>query len=386
MLRCVVISAIFLFLHCSLPTAATAADENRDQRLREEAAMLCASQPDPAACVRLIMIDLELSTDLSDDSRSTCRSILRTLALSADDNALQHVRSVFENEPERRGMAAWAISQAALQHPTDLQDWRLMVRSLPVIRSDDAISVLKALKRYRNRANKSQWVRQVILTGLRLPPDAHQHATALLKHWTTQPTSDAAPWSLAQYQQWFVKEYPDSAPPSLPVDQPGRKWTMAALLPEVLNQHPSAQQVLDGAVIYDKAGCRKCHQRSSPGPLPGPDLTSLGWRRQKEEILQSLLYPSQELHEEYPVVTVQLKDGTQFSGLMQAAPNEQLGIISSSGERRQFPAKDVEAIRNQPVSNMPEGTIEMLSREEILALIAYLTSVDGIPRPHSDEE
>ncbi|MFM7038801.1 MAG: c-type cytochrome [Planctomycetaceae bacterium] len=386
MLRCLILCAAQLCLLCCLPTTVTAADENRDQGLRDEAAMLCASQPDPATCVRLIMIDLELSTDLSDASRNTCRSILKTLALSADDNALQHVRSVFENEPERRGMAAWAVSQAALQHPTELQDWRLMVRSLPVIRSDDAISVLQALKRYRIRANKSQWVRQVILIGLRLPPDAHQHATALLKHWTTQPTAAADSWSLEQYQQWFIQEYPDSAPPSLPVDPPGRKWTMAALLPEVLNQHPSAQQIRDGAAIYDKAGCRKCHQRSSPGPLPGPDLTSLGWRRQKEEILQSLLYPSQELHEEYPVVTVQLADGTQFSGLLQAAPNDQLGIISNSGERRQFPRKDVEAIRNQPVSNMPEGTIEMLTQEEILALIAYLTSVDGIPRPHSDEE
>lgn len=386
MLRCLLLCAVQLFLHCCLPPAVTDDDENRDQRLREEAALLCASQPDPAACVRLIMIDLELSTDLSEASRNTCRMILRTLALSADDNALQHVRTVFENEPERRGMAAWAISQAAIQHPTELQDWRLMVRSLPVIREDDAISVLQALKRYRIRANKAQWVRQVILIALRLPPDDRRHATSLLKHWTTQPPADAAPWSLEQYQQWFRQEYPASAPPALPVDQPGRKWTMASLLPEVLNQHPSAQQIRDGAAIYDRAGCRKCHQRSSPGPLPGPDLTSLGWRRQKEEILQSLLYPSQELHEEYPVVTVQLKDGTQFSGLLQAAPDEQLGIISSSGEQRQFPRKDVEAIRNQPVSNMPEGTIEMLTRDEILALLAYLTSVEGIPRPHSDEE
>jgi hypothetical protein len=35
---------------------------------------------------------------------------------------------------------------------------------------------------------------------------------------------------------------------------------------------------------------------------------------------------------------------------------------------------------------MPEGTLEQLTREEILSLVAYLTSVDGIPRPHSDEE
>jgi putative heme-binding domain-containing protein len=161
---------------------------------------------------------------------------------------------------------------------------------------------------------------------------------------------------------------------------------MAALLPDVLNQHSTTPLVRDGAAVYDKAGCRKCHQRSSPGTAPGPDLTSLGWRRQKEEILQSLLYPSQELHEEYPVVTVQLTDGTQVSGLLQAAPNELLAVVSSTGERREFSRNDVELIRNQPVSNMPEATLEPLTREEILALMAYLTSVEGVPRPHSDEE
>lgn len=386
MLRSPLLLAACLTVLCPLTVNAAAADEARDQRLRDEATALLAAQLDPAACIRLIMIDLELCTDLSDASRNTCRTILRSLALSGDDNALQHVRSVFENEPERRSMAAFAVSQAALQQPSELQDWRLMVRSLPVVRGEDAVSVLRALKRYRIRANKSQWVRQVILTGLRLPPEQHQHATALLQHWTTRPDSGSAPWTLEQYQAWFAQEHPDSAPPTLPLDQPGRKWTMAALLPDVLNQHPSPQLIQDGSLIYDKAGCRKCHQRSSPGPAPGPDLTSLGWRRQKEEILQSLLYPSQELHEEYPVVTVLLNDGTQFSGLLQAAPNEQLAIVTSTGERHEFPRKNVEQIRNQPLSNMPEGTLELLTREEILSLVAYLTSVDGIPRPHSDEE
>ncbi|MFM7059556.1 MAG: hypothetical protein ACKO2P_21805 [Planctomycetota bacterium] len=386
MLRCSIFSAVCLSLLCCTPVLATVGDENRDQRLRDEASALIASQPDAAACVRLIMIDLELSTDLAEASRSTCRNILRTLALAKDDNALQHVRSVFENEPERRSQAAFAISQAAMQQPAELHDWRLMVRSLTVVRGEDAVSVLRALKRYRIRANKSQWVRQVILNGLRLPPEQHQHATALLQHWTTHPVAGSDPWTLSQYQTWFQQEYPDAAPPTLPVDPPGRKWSLTSLLPDVLNQHPSAQLVRDGAAVYDKAGCRKCHQRSSSGPAPGPDLTSLGWRRQKEEILQSLLYPSQELHEEYPVVTVQLTDGTQVSGLLQAAPNELFAIVSSTGERREFPRKNVELIRNQPLSNMPEATLEPLTKDEILALMAYLTSVDGIPRPHSDEE
>ena len=360
--------------------------EDRDQSLRQEASALLAGATDSASHIRLIMIDLELSTDHSGDSRSTCRQILRHLALSGDDNALQHVRSVFENEPERRSMAAFALSQAALQHPAELQDWRMMVRALPIVSTEDAPSVLQALKRYRIRANKSQWVRHVILTGLKLPEDQRTPAVELLRHWTTLPPAVATPWSLAQYQEWFRSEYPDAPSATLPVDQPGRKWTMDVLLPAVLETDTTPELAREGAAVYDKAGCRKCHQRSSPTQAPGPDLTSLGWRRQKSEILQALLYPSHELHEEYPSVTVQLTDGTQVSGLLQASPKDLLAIVNNQGERREFPRKDVEFIRNQPVSNMPDGTLEPLTQPEILALVAYLTSIDGVPRPHSDEE
>jgi putative heme-binding domain-containing protein len=375
---------------CSCAAAAVqqpaGAAENRDQLLRQEAAALLAAPTDSAGNIRLIMIDLELSTDHSSESRSTCRLILRHLAVSGDDNAAQHVRTVFENEPERRSPAAFAISQAALQHPSELQDWRLMVRSLPILSLEDAPSVLQALRRYRIRANKSQWVRHVILTGLRLPEDQRGPAVELLRHWTTLPVAPAAPWSLAEYQEWFRSEYPEAPAATLPVDQPGRRWTMEMLLPAVLETDSTPELSREGAAVYDKAGCRKCHQRSSPTPAPGPDLTSLGWRRQKFEILQALLHPSQDLHEEYPSVTVQLTDGTQLSGLLQAAPNDLLAIVNNQGERREIPRKDVEFIRNQPVSNMPEGTLEPLTQPEILALMAYLTSIDGVPRPHSDEE
>lgn len=226
----------------------------------------------------------------------------------------------------------------------------------------------------------------MILTGLKLPEDQRAPAVELLRHWTTLPAAPTPPWSLAQYQEWFQTEYPDAPAATLPVDQPGRQWTMERLLPTVLETHGTPELVREGAVVYEKAGCRKCHQRSSPTPAPGPDLTSLGWRRQKFEILQALLYPSQELHEEYPSVSVQLTDGTQVSGLLQAAPKDLLAVVNSKGERREIPRKDVEIIRNQPVSNMPEGMLEPLTQPEILALMAYLTSIDGVPKPHSDED
>jgi hypothetical protein len=59
--------------------------------------------------------------------------------------------------------------------------------------------------------------------------------------------------------------------------------------------------------------------------------------------------------------------------------------VSNTGLREEFSRTDVETIVNQKTSNMPEGLLEPLNADEIMALIAFLSSVDGIPRPHTDE-
>lgn len=361
---------------------AVSSQSDRDTALRKEAAELLA-QNDPAQQIRLIMIDLELSTDSNAESQKVCRDILKTLALSGSETALAHVRSVFENDPERRAMAAWALSQSTAIHPTDLQDWRFMVRSLDVVTGDDAASVMTSLQRFRPRANKAHWVRRVILIGIRLPEAEQQHAAALLRHWTGTPRGKAS-WTLAQYQEWFRKEFPESPDPSWPVDQAGAVWTHDRLAGIVHSVHSSPELTKSGAAVFEKAGCNKCHKRGATGSLAGPDLTTLGWRKQKEEILMDLLYPSHDLHEEYPTVTVALKDGKVFSGLLQPGADGALAVVNSKAERQEFPRADVESMTPQRVSNMPAGTLEPLSETEIQQLFSFLTSVEGIPKPHAE--
>ncbi len=377
-------AALCILSETSIAQDATvpASQSDRDAALRKEAADLL-SQNDPAQQIRLIMIELELSTDTSAESQKVCREILRSLALSGSETALAHVRSVFENDPERRAMAAWALSQSTAIHPTDLQDWRFMVRSLDVVSGDDAVSVMKALQRFRPRANKAHWVRRVILAGVRLPEAEQQTAASLLKHWTGTPRGKAS-WTLTQYQDWFRKEYPESPDPSWPADQNAAVWTHDRLAAAVHSVHSSPDLTKSGAGVFEKAGCNKCHKRGATGTTAGPDLTSLGWRKQKGEILMDLLYPSHDLHEEYPTVSVALKDGRVFSGLLQPGAEGTLAVVNSKGERQEFPRTDVESTTPQRVSNMPAGTLDSLTEAEIQQLFAFLTSVDGVPKPHAE--
>ena len=357
--------------------------------LNSEVSQLISEPLNDDAIHRLIQIDnvLVAQPRTSMSVLETQRKALTALATSQQETGLTYVRSIFENAPERRGSAAAALAAATTQRPTDFQDWTFMVRSLPVIQGDDAVAVLNALQRFRNRANKGQWVRQVILIGLQLPADQQAAATGLLRHWTGIPLkkSEAAAWTLEKYQEWFSKEYPDQPKPELPVDSVDRKWSMATLESSVQNLVINDDLMQQGARIYEKAGCQKCHRRGKIGEAFGPDLTSLGWRRQRREILMATLFPSYELNEEYPTVTVSLKSGKSLTGMMSASAGETMAIVSSTGMREEFPRAEIETIVNQKISNMPEGLLEPLAKEEILALIAWLSSVDGIPRPHTDE-
>lgn len=355
-----------------------------DQKLHAEAQQILALPAAEQDLIRLVQIDLSLSDEKDPASLETCRTILRTLAVSENETAMEHVRAIFENDPERRGLAAWALSQSTTLRPADLQDWRYMVRSLNVVSGDDAASVMKALMRFRVRANKPQWVRQVILIGLQMTPEQQPAALNLLKHWTTMPKGKDS-WNLSDYQAWFAKEHPEHPEAVLPVDSTTRKWTLASLQTEIQNLEPTPDMVDAGEKVYEKAGCQKCHRRSQLGQAFGPDLTSLGWRRQKKEILQAILFPSHDLNEEYPSVVVVLKDGRTLNGVLSSGAEGMMSVVSNTAVREEFPRTEIEKIVNQKISNMPEGTLEPLTLDEIKALFAYLTSVDGVPKPHGDE-
>ena len=355
-----------------------------DQTLHAEAQQILALPAAEQDLIRLVQIDLSLSDEKDTASLETCRTILRTLAVSENETAMEHVRAIFENDPERRGLAAWALSQSTTLRPADLQDWRYMVRSLNVVSGDDAASVMKALMRFRVRANKPQWVRQVILIGLQMTPEQQPAAINLLKHWTTMPKGKDN-WKLSDYQAWFAKEHSDHPEAVLPVDSTTRKWTLSSLQIEIQNLEPTPDMVDAGEKVYEKAGCQKCHRRSQLGQAFGPDLTSLGWRRQKKEILHAILFPSHDLNEEYPSVLVVLKDGRTLNGVLSSGAEGMMSVVSNTAVREEFPRTEIEKIVNQKISNMPEGTLEPLTLDEIKALFAYLTSVDGVPKPHGDE-
>ncbi|MCA9059551.1 MAG: c-type cytochrome [Planctomycetaceae bacterium] len=382
----VAISSLILVADLSLSQTLSSADADQIPRLTAEVLQLESGEMDEDAIRRLIQIDAELGYPVGESVAPLQRQILMLLAGTNEAAAMEHIRHVFEAQPERRSSAAAALARATTERPDDLQDWRYMVRSLTVVDGDDALAVMTALRRFQQRATRGVWVRQVILIGLKLPEEQRATAEQLLQHWTSKPRAGrrVTPWSLNEYQSWFAEEFPNEPPAVLPVDAPDRRWTTATVTQALEQQSTVSVDIATGAAVYEKAGCQKCHRRGDIGQTFGPDLTSLGWRRTRQEIVQAILFPSHDLNEEYPSVTVVTKDGQTLSGLMSAGPEEMLVLVTPQAERHQIARADVEEIVMRTVSNMPEGTLEPLSETELQSLFAFLTSTAGVPQPHGD--
>lgn len=307
--------------------------------------------------------------------RALQAALLETLAVRGDATAVEYVRSVFESDVERRDAAAHALSRFALTHRRLQADWQYLVRSLTVVEGASARSVLQALARFRERATKPVWVRQVILIGLRQDDAGIRAADKLLAHWTGTGSSgngDDPRAALAAWQEWFRDTYPQVADPSWPVEPDGARWTWSALWPLVDQADLAAQDRVLGAEVFTRAACAKCHRMGNVGEQLGPELTRVTSRLQRKQVLEAVLFPGLHPNEEYPCASVLLKDGRVLSGTVIASGPDAVIVGDYAGTRRLIEKVEIEEVSPQARSGMPGGLLDALSQAEILALFAFL--------------
>lgn len=369
-----------------------AQQSQRILELQQELEYLQSPAADETAVGELLAIDVELAGMPGSVVQPLQTAALVALAKHGTPAAMEHLHSVFETQTRRRHDAAYAISLVVKQRPADDQDWRYLVRSLTIVQDQQAVSVLQALKRFRRRATKPSWIRAVILIGVQLPPANQDTAVNLLQHWTLHNvSSDLTPTAqLAAYQDWFRKTYPDQPDPVWPTESPQAKHSLTSLLPELQRLPNDAATVAAGAGVFRQANCHKCHRCGEVDGQPlnnrlGPDLTSLGWRRQRGEILMAVLHPSQDLDEEYPSTTVVLQDGRSITGLLMADGDGQMAVVASDGQKTSFAADQMEDTRTSRVSTMPSGLLDPLSQEQVRQLLAFLSATRGTYQPHVAE-
>ena len=195
---------------------------------------------------------------------------------------------------------------------------------------------------------------------------------------------DAAEKKLA-YQQ-----VPEFAPLDQPIprrpDRPG--WTAPRVLARERGvEAVSAQEILEyqmfdpmtlrakaeaGRKIYEKE-CASCHRLGDIGKDFGPDLTTINSRFQKKDLLESVLWPSRTISDQYQGWIVETTDGDVLNGLLVREANQKLVLRTAEVERPiEVPWVKVKSRRRSNVSLMPDNLLDGYSMGDISSLFAFL--------------
>ncbi|MCK5102744.1 MAG: heme-binding protein, partial [Cyclobacteriaceae bacterium] len=109
----------------------------------------------------------------------------------------------------------------------------------------------------------------------------------------------------------------------------------------------------------------------------GPDLSQLGTRFSQEDILTSIIDPSQVISDQYAATILSLKNGQSMVGNI-IDENEQVYRVSQNpfapDEVREVAKDEVTGKNLSDVSSMPPGLINRLNEDELKDLLAFLVS------------
>jgi putative heme-binding domain-containing protein len=147
------------------------------------------------------------------------------------------------------------------------------------------------------------------------------------------------------------------------------------LIALALTSAGNVQRGRDVLFNVEKSSCLKCHRVGEEGGKIGPDLTDIGRRFSRIHLVESLLDPSRAIAPSYASFTVALTSGQIHSGVKIAETDTTLTLGDPEGKTHILPKTEIEMIRSQSKSTMPEGLEKRLTDREFLDLIAYLLSL-----------
>ena len=133
--------------------------------------------------------------------------------------------------------------------------------------------------------------------------------------------------------------------------------------------------VMRGMQAFVKARCNQCHAVAGHGINLGPDLTDVAKRYQGQKLLKQILEPSSEIHKEFQTRQFLLGNGKMVSGVVVQESKKEYQVISNLITPKNITRvskRDIDEQGLSKISSMPEGLVDVLTREEILNLVGFL--------------
>jgi putative heme-binding domain-containing protein len=131
------------------------------------------------------------------------------------------------------------------------------------------------------------------------------------------------------------------------------------------------------ALFFNKAvtQCSNCHRVGKDGSTLGPDLTQVGKKYQRMQILENLVDPSKEIDPKFLTYVAETADGQLYTGVLVDKNDKEVVLRDVNDKEIRLPAGKVAGMLAQKKSLMPEQLLRDLTAQQAADLLEYLTSL-----------
>ncbi len=123
------------------------------------------------------------------------------------------------------------------------------------------------------------------------------------------------------------------------------------------------------------ATCANCHIVDKHGKEVGPNLSEIGSKLSREAMYTSILDPSAGISHNYENYTVLTDTGQIINGLKVSETNDEVVIRTAEAIDRKIRQAEVEAIKKNPKSIMPDDLHQTIDQKGLVDIIEYMMTL-----------
>jgi putative membrane-bound dehydrogenase-like protein len=124
--------------------------------------------------------------------------------------------------------------------------------------------------------------------------------------------------------------------------------------------------------IKSNLQCLKCHTVRGVGGQVGPDLSVIGKKASRDNLIESILNPSKAIADQYVTWTIETDKGLSISGLLVEENKEVVVLRDAEGRDTRVRTGSIQKRTKGTKSLMPDDLVAHLSEDDLVDLVEYL--------------
>jgi putative membrane-bound dehydrogenase-like protein len=123
--------------------------------------------------------------------------------------------------------------------------------------------------------------------------------------------------------------------------------------------------------------CLKCHTVNEKGGQIGPDLSAIGKKASRENLLESILLPSKAIADQYVSWVIETRAGLILTGLIAEETTDHVLLRDANGKDTRIDKKEIASRAKSPTSLMPADLIGAMTSTELVDLVEYMLTLQA---------